>query len=129
MTMLDDLIARIARGTAEEQGRFLEEAWDAAAEYSAEFRRFATAPCSGFGNNAGKFAATLEARAYESAALMLVPDGWDCGLDIVSGADVVGASLSKDPGPYIRVDAPTPALALVLASLKARRAMEASDGD
>lgn len=61
-------------GSADHQGRLLEEAWEAMAAESADFRKFACAPARGFGTNGSWFAACLEARAYLSAAMMLMPD-------------------------------------------------------
>jgi len=74
--ILNDLAARVEAGSADMQGRLLEEAWDTLAQHSAAFRAFACAPCSGFGTNAGHFSAMLDAHAYESAAMALAPEGW-----------------------------------------------------
>lgn len=77
MTNRETLLALAARCEAaavEMQAKLIDEAWDACAQHSAAFRAFATAYVSGFDNNAGKFGAAMDAGAYESAALMLVPE-------------------------------------------------------
>jgi hypothetical protein len=71
---LVELAERCRQGSCEEAGRLIEEAWEASAQASAEFRRYATRHLSGFDNNAGRFGMLLDARAHYDAALMLVPD-------------------------------------------------------
>ena len=130
-----ELAARCEGAGPEMQGRLLEEAWEACAEHSYEFQAFARDFLSGFDNNAGKFAAALEAAAYESAALMLVPEqcysvslSWFM-LDISTGDDppdmarrysatVTGACI-----PFFQsIGTASPALALTAAALRARAA-------
>lgn len=62
----------------------------------------------------------LEAKAFESAALTLVPKG--VGWALFDGKTV----LTPDKGAQFFGDAATPALALVAASLRARAAMDAT---
>lgn len=111
---LRDLIERVEKATPDLQGLLLEEAWEACAADSAAFRRFACAHCSGFGTNAGRFSAALEARAYESAAIMLVPDG--CEWAYLDKRAIVRAPASFSHGIG---EAATPALSIVAASLRA----------
>lgn len=74
--VLRELIERVEAADAEMQGALLEEAWEACAEADQAFRRFACAPCSGFGTNGGRFGSLMDARAYLDAAMMLAPTGW-----------------------------------------------------
>jgi hypothetical protein len=129
-----DLLAlaeRVERATdLAHQSRLIEEAWDVLAEQSASFRRFACAYSSGFDTNAGRFSAMLEASAYESAAMMLLPESdadtavfWRLGNDGEGGdpslfkAEVLTVSAFTSTS-YTAV-AETPALALLSAILKA----------
>lgn len=117
---MNDLIERIEAASAELSGALIEEAWEALAEASASFRRFACGPCSGFGTNAGKFSAALEARAFESAAIMLVPEGWTWMLDTMEGRNEACVHGNGPVPDSAYVTAATPALALCAAALKAR---------
>lgn len=132
MSALIALAERVEAGSAEEQGRLLDEAWETLAEHSAKFRRFATSAPDhhGFNSNADKFSMALEAMAYESAAMMLVPEGlaWTLGQNVhhhywsagVTGIDEDGAPKAIGfAGP-----ACAPALALTAAALRARAAGE-----
>lgn len=111
---LRDLIERVERATPELQGKLIDEAWEACAADSAAFRRFACTHCSGFGTNAGRFSAAMDARAYESAAIMLVPEGCEWAyLDKRAIVRIPGA-LAHEMG-----EATTPALSIVAASLRA----------
>lgn len=118
---LRDLIERVEKVGPEMQGKLLEEAWEACAENSAAFRRFACAHNSGFGTNAGRFSAALDARAYESAAIMLVPDGFIFGCGSKDATKTAWAWASPDePLEYRSIsNASSPALALCCASLRA----------
>lgn len=100
------------------------------------FRRFAVAHQPGFDNNAGKFAMALEARAYESAAMMLVPEGAGVRLLRYWVSHIEGpvwmasvTSPTKRPGVIVGVDenecwdALDPALALAAAALRAHAAI------
>jgi hypothetical protein len=117
------LAERVESAPLEMQGKLLEQAWELCAEYSAEFRAFTTSYLSGFDNNAGRFSMCLEASAYESAAMMLVPEG--LAFEMTTTGYKPGATVCGNPmfdtheGAY----AATPALALVAAALRARAAM------
>lgn len=63
---MTDLATRLEQGTAEQQQELLEEAWDTIAP----LRGIAWASV-----NAGRFGRMIDAEAYESAALTLVPEG------------------------------------------------------
>lgn len=69
-----------AETDVEMQPLLLEEAWEACAEACAQFRAFARTYVKAFDNQAGRFSMCLEARAFESAAMMLVPEGAHFGL-------------------------------------------------
>lgn len=117
-----EMAERIEAGSPDMQGALLEQAWEAVAKVSASFRTFACEPCSGFGTNAGKFAAALEARAFESASIMLVPEGWVATLTVYHDGAVV--TLADDRINPVRLDnvevsAKAPALALTAAALRA----------
>lgn len=136
---LRDLIERVERAAPQMQSLLLEEAWEACAADSAAFRRFACAHCSGFGTNAGRFSAAMDARAYESAAIMLVPEGWRFGIEQAGAYDGSprdeawcwpyesnfdpdwqnGQQGYRDASDGARGYAATPALSLVAASLRA----------
>lgn len=122
---LTDLIERVEAASPHIQAALLEEAWEACAAHSLAFRSFATSPCSGFGTNAGKFGAAMDARAYESAAVMLVPEGWywRCGHGVLwPGWAHLNVKHPDhcDYGDEHSAHAETPALALCAAALKAR---------
>lgn len=125
--ILNDLATRVEAGGADMQARLFEESWDTLAQHSASFRTFACAPCSGFGTNAGHFAAMLEARAFESAAVMLVPDRYAFGVG--SASYDMDKSWAWCDGPWNAVPSPednqstTPALALTAAALRAHAAI------
>lgn len=111
------LAERVERAGADQQGQMLERAWETLAEHSAEFRRFATAhPPRGFDNNAGKFSMMLDAMAYESAAMMLVPEG---SYVEISGPSNCGGWACKVDFRHTAF-ATTPALALTSAALRAQ---------
>jgi len=117
-TDLTTLASRVEAATAEMQGKMLDEAWEACAQHSAEFRRFACAYLTSFGTNAGKFAMAMDAHAYESAAMMLVPEG--CGWELVKRMALGNyAATVKTEGLYSICPAATPALALTAACLRA----------
>lgn len=79
-----------------------------------------------------RFAHMLDANAFESAAMLLIPPGvaeWHCGKHYKAGkgrARMVLHSAAQNPI-YTLVRSTCPALALVAASLKARAAMEMQD--
>lgn len=123
MTNLLQLAERCEGADASMQGALLEEAWETMAEHSADFRAFATAPISGFGNNAGKFGMAIDAHAYESGALSLVPEDSKWSITSGGGANEWQAWVWPAEGgrPDWRIAA-TPALALCAAALRARAA-------
>lgn len=120
MTDLERLAEAVERALPDMQGKLLEDAWEAMAQHSGSFRCFACAPSSGFGTNAGRFAAALEARAYESAAIMLVPDGMGYGFAEPKGGISPSGFLFNTTGLSIERRASTPALALCAAALAAK---------
>lgn len=120
------LVERIEGASEGSQGALLEDAWETLAAASASFRQFACDHCSGFGTNAGKFSAALEARAFESAALMLVPsefyigrlhqwvaDNFRWACDLARKDMTGGKRISAE-------DCAMPALAIAAAALRAR---------
>lgn len=69
-------IARIKAATANNKCLF-EDAWEHLCQANQAFRRFACTVTGGNGRTkTGRFIDMLEAGAYESAALMMVPRGW-----------------------------------------------------
>lgn len=120
-------LAEQCEGAGDEmQGRLLEEAWELLCEGSLSFRRFACAPCSGFDNNAGRFIANLEARAFLSTAEMLVPEGHFWSVTVRSERRGGFSACCVHSGPLEWSTAATPALALTASCLKAM-AMEIDD--
>jgi hypothetical protein len=81
---LIELAERVEAATGDMQARMLEEAWEACATVSADFRRFATSYLPRFDTQASRFAMCLDAAAYESAALTLVPEeySWTLGQNV-----------------------------------------------
>ena len=125
MTDLLDLAARVEAAGADEQYQMLAMAFDAVfpehelqgtphIEWKHEYRAFRN---------------MLAAEAYESAAMMLVPDGYAFGCG--HGTDLERfpgwAWCGKDEGAYIFAE--TPALALTAACLRAHHAREAQDAE
>ncbi|WP_260581227.1 hypothetical protein [Sphingopyxis sp. PET50] len=66
----------------------------------------------------------LAADAYESAATMLVPPGWEWTIE--SGGHVE-MTASRLRGPNVEGNAATPALAIVAASLRAKASNASTD--
>lgn len=124
---MDNLIARVEAGTAEQQRELLiEAAFEIANGWWSEERD-------------AKFYAMLDAEAYESAALMLVPEGWVSGFEHwpdpkgeTCKAWLKQTSTSKIGHEYfwghatgdLHIDgkAATPALAIGAAALRAKEA-------
>ena len=123
-TELNALAERVEQAEPHMQGVLLDRAWDELAECSAVFRRFAVAHQPGFDNNAGKFAMALEARAYESAAMMLVPEG---AVTFLASQDRHSRrwkwELRHGYGIKSAARAETPALTLTAAALRAHAAI------
>lgn len=121
--ILNDLATRVEAGSADMQRELLNESWNALAQHSADFRTFARARCPGFWANASKFAVMLDAWAFESAAMTLVPEGLRFEVTTTGyrpGATVCGNILTGvHEGSY----AATPALALTAACLRAHAAI------
>lgn len=109
-----DLIARIESAGPEEQEKLLLEAYD-------------HCPHAWKGGNVlARFESLLDAKAYLDAALMLMPDGtghdpyWMLKAANPNNAKGCRAEIwVKDHGTPFRGRAPTPALALLAAILKA----------
>lgn len=123
MSELLKLAEQVERASPEMQGRLIEQAWDVLARHSVEFRRFALAPLSGFDNNAAKFAMALEARAFESAALMLAPEGWEYTLMNANGypeATLTNHAIQRT----VWAPGETLSLALCAAALRARASQQ-----
>ena len=122
---LEALAARAVQADPIMQGALLEEAWEALAEHSAEFRRFAVSPSRRFDNKAAKFCAALEAMAFESAAMMLVPerawvrlDQWPS--DFCAPVASVMPIVKEEGNQIYTATGSTLALALTAAALRAR---------
>lgn len=109
----DALIERLEGATADEQRELLIAAYGAIHGLN---------PCLEDGlptqEGAHRFLAMLDAEAYESAALTLVPAHCSCAVYVHSDGKG-GAEVSAMFGQRA-ADAPTPALAICIASLKAR---------
>lgn len=136
MADLEALALRCEAATPEMQNALLDQAWEACAEYSPAFRRFATFPLPSFDNNAGKFGMAMDAHAFESAALMLVPEGWRVSNwsqwkhEILRRQGTWLAILARDQDELAGFGtrcqhAATPALALAAAALRARASVGA----
>jgi hypothetical protein len=91
--------ARQASPEGEEQSIILDAAWELLAQHSAGFRTYARTYCPNFDTNAGRFGAALDARAYVSAALMLVPEGMRDEWDLSTLYHVARVSLNLNHGP------------------------------
>ena len=108
----DELIARLQAATANDK-RLFEDVWEHLCQTSLEFRRFACTTTDSDGwTQTGRFIRMLDAGAYESAALTLVPSTMNATIDTRKPA---AATLGGE-----WVYAATPALALCIAALKAR---------
>jgi hypothetical protein len=122
------LAERVERAEAAEQRAMLEEAW-----LAIHHEGYPPEDASDTCRKCDRFDKLLEAEAYESAALMLVPEGWVVGsLEWWSMRHDAGVTL-LETGPTddgfqgysaavhgdARAKAVTPALALCAASLKA----------
>ena len=110
--MLRELIDRVQSAEPEDQADMLGEAWDALAKTKMEFRRFAM-------GNAGKFALLVDAEAFESAAMMMVPQSGYFYLRLKSqniDGDRWTADVSFEDGRDATCS--TAALAILSASLK-----------
>jgi hypothetical protein len=109
------LAERVEQATADQQAELLADAWDA------------LGPIANWtGDQARRFGMMMDAEAFESAAMSLVPDGWCVFLNAyVDGAEVALEDDRVDPVrfPSVHAEAVTPALALVSASLRAMAAM------
>ena len=110
--MHSDLIARLEAATDDQQRELLIEAYEAIhdgdhPEYCSSFRAL-------------RFMRMLDAEAYESAALTLVPEGWTCfHLFRVKGCRFVWEAVIGPELPDYRGQAATPALAICIAALRA----------
>jgi hypothetical protein len=109
MGKLIELAERCEKAGAEEQRALLDEAWDAlgpAVNWTAAQAR--------------RFGMMMDADAYESAAMLLVPEGWDyliCRVDGEIQCEIGPSNSFKNVG---LVNAATPALAICASSLRAR---------
>lgn len=131
MTILE-LAERCEKATADDQRDLLAQAWQAVRGpkpdsdyqprrtpmFSPDWERWVERDC--------RFSNLLQAEAYESAAMMLVPEGWT-GIIPVTGGDE--AWLWPKGGTFkgFRVNAATPALALTAACLRANHHLKGSD--
>ena len=123
--MTSDLAARIEAAEAGEQRELLEEAWEECCRESLSFRRFActTIPGGDGWTMTGRFIRMIDAGAYESAALMLVPEGRDWSVAMHTLGDETRAAVARILRPNgigLNTAAPTPALALAAAALRAK---------
>ena len=123
---MDDLIARLEAATADDK-RLIEAVWEHLCQTSLEFRRYACTTTDGDGwTQTGRFMRMLDAGAYESAALTLVPSGkghdpWWMLKAPWRGRAVVEIWVDGKGKPF-RCAAPTPSLAICIAALHARKA-------
>jgi hypothetical protein len=116
-TTLADLIARLEAATADQQAGLIKLAL-----WSAVDNGWITPKAC------GRAIRMVDAEAYESAALTLVPDGWRWSLDWTQRppyqdcgrADLYAPGRGIKPPDVQDVYAATPAIALCIAALKAR---------
>ena len=122
MTTLEELAARVESASADEQRWVLEQVWKALHDgVSAVSSAYGPTEDAAW-RRARQFLDMLAANAYESAALMLVPEGWtglfSAGRRPLETAWLLPRSGRMDPG--VRVEAATLALAITAASLRAQ---------
>jgi hypothetical protein len=103
------LALRCEQASADEQWSLLREAGDAL---------LATGD---FGKR-DRFSRFLNSEAYESAAMLLLPEG--CAWQLGECEGVIGACVWPNPDSMPVVNAATPALAFTAASLRARASQE-----
>lgn len=117
-----DLAARAERAKPEEQRVVLEAAYNLRYGGLPADIQYLHASCIAFNQDAAdhaeRFTTMLDAEAWESAALMLLPEGWSWRM--VEDLDLPGrASIVKNSGLYF-AEATTPALALIAAIARAQ---------
>lgn len=127
---MTDLSTRIEQAGEGEQREMLEAAWEHLCGRSADFHTFAQSVARGERlNQAGRFGAMIYAGAYESAALLLVPNGEGHWPQVIQTginpnnpiAKRCRAEIwAKGSGKPYRGAAATPALALACAAIRAR---------
>lgn len=127
----DELIAALEKATADSAGLML-EAWEHLCRTSVGFRRYACTSVDEYGLTVtGRFCRYVDVGAYESAALLMVPQG--CGWRIwAPAADslqphraTIWAARGQPMFAPFDVDASTPALAICIAALRATERGEA----
>lgn len=128
MVDLLDLAARVEKAAPDQQAELIGDAWDLLGPM-----------CRWSSQESARFANMIEAGAYESAAMMLVPIscGWFIGWGQTRPDEPMGGARITRNGCFIGYDAnydaisdaeaTTPALALTAACLRAHHAMGAPD--
>ena len=117
MTNLLTLATQIEQATEDQQQDMLIAAWGAMfpfiiGEQASQSARW---------ESGAKFSRMLAAKAYESAAIMLVPDGYDWDIGTERNRDLdASAWLNKGDNFSEEIFAATPALALAAACLRAK---------
>lgn len=111
-----ELAERVEKATAGQQRELIADAWDLLGQV--------VRPT---GEDAGRFGLMLDAEAYESAALMLVPEGFYLKLS-VRGRSFKSSAAYTHPdlmewGVWYREEAATPALSIAVAALRAKAAI------
>jgi hypothetical protein len=112
---LEELAAKCEQATAEQQAQLLREAFYALfPAYLVEPRRDRS--------RKSRFIKMIDANAFESAAMMLAPEGWQWRLE-ARNAKLQAGDL------VIAADGATPALALCAAALRAHAKLSALIGN
>lgn len=128
--MTSELIARLEAATADQQRELLIEAFEAFHPYPGPRHYLVTEIDWSWDRMRDRFMRMLDAEAYESAALTLVPEGYAVEVSLwpkqTSHCEIIGTHLRNDEywhtgkdGKW-RSQAATPALAIVIAALRAK---------
>ncbi len=117
-----ELIARLEAATADDKSLF-EDTWEHLCQTSFGFRRYACTSVDDYGLTVtGRFCRFVDVGAYESAALLMVPKGWGGAVHSSENRQhhvaKLGRSHPTNANAY--AEAPTPALAICIAALRAR---------
>lgn len=119
--MKDDLIARLEAATADEQRELLLEAFEAIHPYPGPDHYLKPDIDWTWDRLRERFVKMLDAEAYESAALTLVPEGWNWAVWMRHDWRKHSAQVwhRERESSTKHGDAATPALAIVIAALRA----------
>lgn len=112
--MLLEIAQRIEAGQHDEQAALLSEAWDWLAEHSEPFRRYVLGT-----TQPGKFGSMVDAGAFESAAMVLVPPHCDLLMNTRCNFAHVWEKEDVGDGDWKSLTANWPALAIAAAAVRA----------